>query len=112
MPQFGRHPKERHESASKLNAHEAPPLPDGARETGSDPFSLGGEGAGSELAEVRRADEGVRPRRVRSTSVERTRSSPGTTNPVRYSRVSIVSASESLTNDSVDGLMCSLRPSR
>ena len=36
----------------------------------------------------------------------------GTTNPGRYSRVSMASASESLTNDSVEGLTCSLRPSR
>ena len=36
----------------------------------------------------------------------------GTTNGARYSRVSIASASESFTNDSVDGLICSLRPSR
>ena len=36
----------------------------------------------------------------------------GTTNGCRYSRVSMASASWSLTNDSVEGLMCSLRPSR
>ncbi len=36
----------------------------------------------------------------------------GTTNGARYSRVSIASASESLTNDSVEGLMWSFRPSR
>ena len=36
----------------------------------------------------------------------------GTTNGARYSRVSMASASESLTNDSVEGLTCSLRPSR
>ena len=36
----------------------------------------------------------------------------GTTNGARYSRVSMASASESFTNDSVEGLMCSLRPSR
>lgn len=36
----------------------------------------------------------------------------GTTNGCRYSRVSMASASWSFTNDSADGLMWSLRPSR
>ena len=36
----------------------------------------------------------------------------GTTNAARYSRVSIASASESPSNDSVEGLIRSLRPSR
>lgn len=36
----------------------------------------------------------------------------GTTYGARYSRVSMESASESFTNDSVDGLMCTFRLSR